>query len=339
MARARKSARKNQKSTASQPASQDPTGVLATPLDADSLRRLYQELLRCRMVGTRIAELFGWPIVGGVREAIAVGSSIDLQADDVFLSNVGSYAAALVRGASAASVLLACRARAAASTTSEQEPPSLTDRSEILLASGAALAAKLRCPSSLVTVVASAVPRTLGPWSEALRFAATRKLPIIYVIEVPAVRSSLQAAGLRSQAASFGLPGFTVDGHDLVAILRVCQEARQKARQGYGPTLIECCTFGDPAANRSKAAPEMVQRPANADPLEAMRHYLERRKYWDDTWYRRITRLLEGELAAAGKFLAVNSTRKGRTALGPHRASEREKMAVAELEIFANLAQ
>ena len=307
------------------------------PLDADSLRRLYQEMLRCRLVGTRITDLFGWPALGGVREAITVGSAIDLQADDLYLSALGSYASALVRGASVAAVLSACKARSVPSASGH----GLAAGSEILLATGAALAVQLRGSSHLVTVVASQVPTTLEPWSEALRFAAARRLPVIYVIEVPAGRSSLRAADLRSQAASYGLPGFTVDGHDLVAVLRVCQEARQKARQGYGPTLIECCTFADSAtAKHPMTAPHLVQHRQNADPIDAMRHYLERRHHWDASWHQQIVQHFERELSAAEKSLAPAARGKGRAALQQQpQIAGMEKGILAEMEIFARPAK
>src|SRR5260370_557700 len=56
----------------------------------------------------------------------------------------------------------------------------------------------------------------------------------------------LQApAGLKRPGASggYGLPGGVVDGNDVVAVYAAAGAAVERARQGGGPTLIECRTY------------------------------------------------------------------------------------------------
>lgn len=50
------------------------------------------------------------------------------------------------------------------------------------------------------------------------------------------------------------MPGVTVDGNDPLAVYEAASEAVARAREGKGPTLIECKTYrqhghfeGDPA--------------------------------------------------------------------------------------------
>ena len=45
------------------------------------------------------------------------------------------------------------------------------------------------------------------------------------------------------RAANYGLPGFEVDGNDVIAVLEVAREAVDRARSGGGATLIECKTY------------------------------------------------------------------------------------------------
>ena len=45
---------------------------------------------------------------------------------------------------------------------------------------------------------------------------------------------------LADRANGFNMPGVTVDGHDFFAVHEVAAEAIQRAREGGGPTLIEC---------------------------------------------------------------------------------------------------
>ena len=83
----------------------------------------------------------------------------------------------------------------------------------------------------------------LGAWHEALALSAGRSLPMIFVVEN---NSRVKSAGARSdwedftqKAQSYGLPGITVDGNDVVAVYRVAHESLERVRQGDGPVLIE----------------------------------------------------------------------------------------------------
>jgi pyruvate dehydrogenase E1 component alpha subunit len=45
---------------------------------------------------------------------------------------------------------------------------------------------------------------------------------------------------IADRAQGFGMPGVMVDGHDFFAVYEAAGEAVQRAREGGGPTLIEC---------------------------------------------------------------------------------------------------
>jgi len=263
--------------------------LLASPLDADSLRLLYAAMLRCRLTARRLRR--GTAPAAMPWESIVAGSTIDLQPRDLLLAPALAFAAALVQQFPAAEVLAQAKQR-----RTPTQPPDST--AEVLLATGAAIALG-RDAGALVTVLPSAMPATLEPWHAALRLAAARRLPVIYVIDVAEGDSSLASGSLRKQAAACGLPAITVDGHDVVAVLRVCQEAREKARQGYGPTLVECCTF--------------ASGPHARDPLAVMKHYLAKRGYWDKAWHERTKTQIEAELAAA----ALPRSKRGKPAAAP----------------------
>jgi len=48
---------------------------------------------------------------------------------------------------------------------------------------------------------------------------------------------------ISDRAASYGIVGLSVDGNDIFAVYEAGFEAIKKARQGGGPTIIECKTF------------------------------------------------------------------------------------------------
>lgn len=45
------------------------------------------------------------------------------------------------------------------------------------------------------------------------------------------------------RAASYGIPGIQVDGKDVTAVYQAAEQAIERAKNGEGPTLIECMTY------------------------------------------------------------------------------------------------
>ena len=84
-----------------------------------------------------------------------------------------------------------------------------------------------------------------GDFHEALNFAATHKLAVVFVVEnngyaisVP-VEKQMATPNVSDRALAYGIPGVSVDGNDAIACYRVARDAMQRARAGEGPTLLE----------------------------------------------------------------------------------------------------
>jgi pyruvate dehydrogenase E1 component alpha subunit len=108
-----------------------------------------------------------------------------------------------------------------------------------------------------------------GQFFECLNMAALWKLPILFVVENNKWAIGMSHDRATSQpeiykkASVFGMPGYEVDGMDVLAVRGVAQEAVARARAGDGPTLIECLTYrfrghslADPDELRSKTEKE-----------------------------------------------------------------------------------
>lgn len=88
-----------------------------------------------------------------------------------------------------------------------------------------------------------------GAFHEGLNMASIWNLPCIFVCEnnqfateVPfSYSSGIPDVGRRAE--NYGIPGFEVDGNDVLAIYQVAGEAIARAREQQGPTLIECKTY------------------------------------------------------------------------------------------------
>jgi pyruvate dehydrogenase E1 component alpha subunit len=104
-----------------------------------------------------------------------------------------------------------------------------------------------------------------GQFFETLNMAALWSLPIIFVVEnnkwaigMEHIRATSDIS-IYKKAAVFGMPGYEVDGMDVLQVRQYAQTAIARARAGEGPTLLECMTYrfrghslADPDELRSK---------------------------------------------------------------------------------------
>jgi acetoin:2,6-dichlorophenolindophenol oxidoreductase subunit alpha len=89
----------------------------------------------------------------------------------------------------------------------------------------------------------------IGAFHESLNLAAVWRLPVVFVCqnnqygEFTPRMDSMNVQNIADRAASYGMPGVTVDGNDPDATYEVASVAIERARAGQGPTLIEATTY------------------------------------------------------------------------------------------------
>ncbi len=52
-----------------------------------------------------------------------------------------------------------------------------------------------------------------------------------------------RSSDLSDRAKAYGFPGVSVDGNDVLAVYDAATKAIARAREGEGPTFIECKTY------------------------------------------------------------------------------------------------
>ncbi len=117
------------------------------------------------------------------------------------------------------------------------------------VAAGVGLAAKLKKKDIVALNYIGEGGSNTGDFHEGINFAAVFKLPMVLVIEnnqwaysTPA-KYEYACDRLSDRAAGYGIPGFHVDGNDVLAMYEVTKKAVDRARAGEGPTLIEAMTL------------------------------------------------------------------------------------------------
>ena len=149
---------------------------------------------------------------------------------------------------------------------------------------GLAMAAQ-RQGSDRVTVVSFGDGATnTGSFHEAANMAALWDLPMVLVCqnnqyaEMTPTEHTMKIAQVADRAAGYGMPGVRVDGNDPIAVAEALAEAIGKARDGQGPTFIECVTFrfrGHYFGDRTPYIPkEQLDAALAADPVPRFRKQL-----------------------------------------------------------------
>lgn len=88
-----------------------------------------------------------------------------------------------------------------------------------------------------------------GAFHEGLNMAAIWKLPTIFVCENNQFATEVPFAtvagnpSVAARGAAYGIPAIELDGNNVLAIEAAAREAVQRARNGEGPTLLECKTY------------------------------------------------------------------------------------------------
>ena len=221
------------------------------------IRQTEEELARCHQRGL----IFGACHTYVGQEAISTGVCAHLTNDDPIFSTHRGHGHALAKGMPPRELMAELFGRATGCSRGRGGSMHLFSPEIgmmgtsgivgpcILQACGGGYSSKLMKSGGVAVAFFGDGAVNNGAFHEGLNMAAIWKLPVLFVCEnnqfateVPfAYSSGIPDVGRR--AANYGLPGFEVDGNDVLAVTEVASEAVARARSGGGPTLIECKTY------------------------------------------------------------------------------------------------
>ena len=111
---------------------------------------------------------------------------------------------------------------------------------------GAGLAAKQLGTGGVAIAFVGDGGSNQGTTFESLNLASVWNLPCIFVVEnngyaeSTSSKWSIACDDAADRASGFNMPGVVVDGHDFFAVHEAAGEAIKRAREGAGPSLLEC---------------------------------------------------------------------------------------------------
>jgi len=283
----------------------DAENKLDEDLEPDMSEELLLELHRCMLLTRRFDErmlnlqrqgrigTFG-PVKG--QEASQLGAAAVLEDRDWLVPSFREMGAEIWRGKKLVNILLSYGGFNEGGALPEETtnlPVCIPVATQLPHAVGIAYAAKYREQDCVVMVFFGDGATSEGDFHEALNFAGVFQAPVVFVcqnnqwaISTPRSRQS-RSQTLAQKALAYGIPGRQVDGNDLLAVYAAASEAAARARDGKGPTLIECITYrlavhttaDDPKRYRTD---EEVEQWEQRDPLKRFQAYLKNKDILSD---------------------------------------------------------
>jgi TPP-dependent pyruvate/acetoin dehydrogenase alpha subunit len=160
------------------------------------------------------------------------------------------------------------------------------------VAVGCALAFRIRDEKRVAVAWFGEGASARGDTHEGMNFAGVRRLPIVFICDnnqwAYSTPTHLEYAveHLADRAQAYGFEGVVVDGTDVLAVYREAKRAVEKARDGGGPSLIECLTLrmeGHAVHDDAFYVPkELFERWAESDPIERYRRWLHEHADFSD---------------------------------------------------------
>lgn len=263
---------------------------------------MYKKMLEIRRFEEKVYDLFTQNLIPGTmhlyigEEAVAVGVCAALDPNDFITSTHRGHGHCVAKGASLKKMMAELFGKRTGYCKGKGGSMHITDKSigmlganavvggAIPIAVGAGLSCKLKYPGRVTACFFGDGASNQGTFHEGINLAAVWDLPVIFVVE-----NNLYAMGTRQsmamkiekiseRAPGYGIPGVTVNGNDVAAVYEAAKEAVSRAREGEGPTLLECKTYRhkghsrfDPAKYRPE---EEVAEWLARDPLVVFRKKL-----------------------------------------------------------------
>lgn len=302
----------------------DPDGgldeELAPDLGDERMLELFRAMLRARRFDERLLELQRSGQIGTFapvkgQEAAQIGAAAALEETDWLVPAFRELAASLWRGTSLTQVILydaGYNEGGHAPEGTRTLPIAIPVASQLPHAAGIAYAAKLLGEEEVVLTFFGDGATSEGDFHEAVNFAGVFELPVVFVcqnnqwaISVPRERQT-KSRTLAQKAVAYGIPGIVVDGNDVLAVYSATAEAVRRARNGKGPSLVECETYrlevhttaDDPSRYRDEEEVEQWQR---RDPIARFESLLRAKELLTDSELDRLEEEIGDEIASAWK--------------------------------------
>ncbi|MDQ0177595.1 pyruvate dehydrogenase E1 component alpha subunit [Bacillus chungangensis] len=230
-------------------------------------RWMYKKMLEIRLFEDKVHELFakgnlpGFVHLYAGEEAIAVGVCAHLNNEDSITSTHRGHGHCIAKGCDLNGMMAEIFGKATGLCKGKGGSMHIADLDKGMLgangivgggfplACGSALTAKYKKTNAVSVCFFGDGANNEGTFHEGINLAAVLKLPVVFIAEnngygeaTPFTYAS-SCKTIADRAAAYSIPGVRVDGKDVIAVYQAAKEAIERARNGEGPSLIECVTY------------------------------------------------------------------------------------------------
>jgi pyruvate/2-oxoglutarate/acetoin dehydrogenase E1 component/TPP-dependent pyruvate/acetoin dehydrogenase alpha subunit len=235
-----------------------------TSLSASELTGIYQTMVRIAACNEKIEQLLAtgatqfmyYPCRG--QEAIPAAISVALQPDDYVLTTYRGIHDVVAKGTPMGEIMAEILGKMTGTSKGKGGPMHLSDPNcglmvttgivgaTLPISTGLGLASKLKSSGQVVVCNFGDGAANIGAFGESLNMASLWNLPIVFVCqnnryaEFTSFEESTRMASVAQRAAGYSMPGESVDGTDPNTVHAAASVAIERARNGGGPTLLEC---------------------------------------------------------------------------------------------------
>ncbi|MGG3435309.1 thiamine pyrophosphate-dependent dehydrogenase E1 component subunit alpha [Heyndrickxia coagulans] len=292
---------------------------------------MLQKMFEIRKFEDKVHEVFSTGILPGFvhlyagEEAVAVGVCAHLDDQDMITSTHRGHGHCIAKGCDLKGMMAEIYGKATGLCKGKGGSMHIADLDKGMLgangivgggfplACGAALTAKYKKTNNVSVCFFGDGANNHGTFHEGINLAAVWKLPVIFVAEnngygeATPFHYASSCKTIADRAVAYDIPGVRVDGKDIVAVYQAAKEAVERARNGEGPSLIECVTYrnyghfeGD--AQTYKAEAEKAKQLNEKDAIVQFKKFVLEQNLLSEADINSLEQKVEQEIEEAVKF-------------------------------------
>jgi pyruvate dehydrogenase E1 component alpha subunit len=297
---------------------------------SQELKKLFKDMLLIRRFEEKAGQLYGMGLIGGFchlyigQEAVVVGIQAVQKPQDTVLTSYRDHGHMLACGMSAGGVMAELTGRIGGYSKGKGGSMHMFSRekrfygghgivgAQVPIGTGLGFGHKYNEDGGVCLVYMGDGAINQGQVYESFNMAALWKLPVVYVVEnnrygMGTSQARACAGELYKRGEPYGIPGYQVDGMDVLAVREAATGILDHARSGKGPVLVEMQTYryrghsmSDPAKYRAKEEVENMRQ--QHDPIEGLKARMLENGSASDDDFKKIEAEIRGVVNAAADF-------------------------------------
>ena len=233
----------------------------------NDLIEMYRTMVKIRLFEEMADKLYALGKVHGTmhlsagQEAVAVGTGLAMRPEDYLINHHRGHGHLIANGADVNKMMAEflgketgyCRGRGGSMHIADVESNNLGANGIVAggmeLVAGVGLAIQMKKEDRVALVIFGDGAANEGIFHESLNMAAIWDLPVIYLCENNHYGMSAEVERVssktpfRERAEAHNIPGYFIDGNDVLAVYEMMKKAAEHARSNKGPIFVEVETY------------------------------------------------------------------------------------------------